>query len=200
MTWDGADAEGVARWIYERAGADMAEPPGPSALARALRIPVLISPKRAAWGHGCLVRLSGSWQIWLAPRLPDVDKSFAVAHELAEWATRHGTTRDVEALCNATAAAVLAPRAAFAAAIDDEPGFSALALAFRTTESCVALRFGEVTGRPLALVSPALVRVRGEEWTWPDADEIRRLVRRTTAGARVIRLVDDPQRSVILAR
>lgn len=199
MTWDGADAEGAARWVYERAGLDPTEPPGPTAVARALGIGVYTAPKRGAWGHGCLVRFAGAWQIWLAPRLPEQHRAFAVAHEIAEWAHRHRETVGSEALCDATAAAVLAPRAAFAAIIGGEPDFAALARAFRTTESCVALRIGEVTGRPMALVSPQTVRVRGDEWGWPDANAIRRMATRPTNDARAIRLGDDPKRTVILA-
>lgn len=42
-----------------------------------------------------------------------------------------------------------------------------LAKWFVTSESCVALRFGEVTGCPLALLTPQRVRVRGDEFVWP---------------------------------
>ena len=201
MTWSGADAEGTARWIYERAGFDPSEPPGPSKLAKALGLKVATAPKRGAWGHGCLVRLGGEWSIWLAPKLPVEHRAFAVAHELAEWSFRQRDDEATEALCDATAAAILAPRSFFAAQLERGlPDFSSLAAAFRTTESCVALRLGEVTGRPLALVSPGLVRVRGDDWSWPDADAVRRAAKAPERhGLTLVRLTDDRRRVVLLA-
>ena len=189
----------MARWIYERAGFDQAEPPGPSRIAAALGIQIATAPKRGAWGHGCLVRLSGQWQVWLAPGLPAQHKAFAIAHELAEWAFRDSGIDELEPLCDATAGAILAPRKAFASVTGHAPDFAALAKMFRTTESCVALRFGEVVGHPLALVSPRLVRVRGEDWCWPDEQGIRRLVSRPNKNVRVVSLSDDRERRVILA-
>lgn len=201
MTWDGADAEGAARWIYERAGIDPEAPPGPSKLAQALGIVVATAPRRAAWGHGCIVRQGEKWSIWLAPRLPEHHQAFAVAHELAEWAHRSRSEAVSEPLCDATAAAILAPWTAFRAQLDGgAPDFPRLAAAFRTTESCVALRLGEVTGRPLALVTPAAVRVRGDEWSWPDEATVRRLVRADDRhGLGLIRLGDERGRAVLLA-
>lgn len=201
MAWTGADAEGAARWIYERAGIDPGDPPGPSQVARALGLKVATAPKRGAWGHGCLVRIGSRWSIWLAPQLPEEHRAFAIAHEIAEWAHRMRSTPADEPLCDATAAAVLAPRAVFAAQLErGEPDFSSLAAAFRTTESCVALRLGEVTGRPLALVSPGLVRVRGDDWSWPDADAVRGATKAPERhGLTLVRLTDDRRRVVLLA-
>lgn len=201
MTWSGADAEGAARWLYERAGFELSDPPGPSKLARALGLKIATAPRRGAWGHGCLVRMGAEWSIWLAPRLAVEHRAFVVAHELAEWGFRQRDDAATEALCDATAAAILAPRPFFAAQLERGlPDFSSLAATFRTTESCMALRLGEVTGRPLALVSPGLVRVRGDDWAWPDADAVRKAARTPERhGFSLIRLSDDRRRVVLLA-
>lgn len=197
MTWDGADAEGTARWIYETAGADEREPGNPVALAKALGVDVQGAPRSGLWGDATLTKVGGRSVIWTAPRVPPVRLRFAVAHELAEWAMRHRGNDDVEALCDATAAALLAPALVFREALasfgDDLP---ALARVFRVTETCAALRIGETTAEPVALVSPALVRVRGDDWSWPCAEEIRRLSRsKTDPGAlRLVRLTDDSRR------
>lgn len=59
----------------------------------------------------------------------------------------------------------------------------------------MALRIGEVTGEPIALVSRKAVRVRGDEWGWPSEEEIRRLSRGDLPPElRAVRLTDDPKR------
>lgn len=197
MTWDGADAEGTARWIYDLAEADMTSPGNPVTLAKAVGVEVLPAPRRGLWGDATLTKVGGRPVIWTAPRVPAVRLRFAVAHELAEWAMRARGNDDIEDLCNATAAAVLVPagvfREALAAFGADLP---ALSRVFKVTETCAALRIGETTAEPIALVSPQLVRVRGDEWGWPSADEIRRLSRSKAdpLALRLVRLTDDDRR------
>lgn len=53
------------------------------------------------------------------------------------------------------------------------PSIAELAAAFETTESLAALRLGEVTGQPIALVARQ-VRVRGDDWAWPPEADLRR--------------------------
>jgi hypothetical protein len=78
--------------------------------------------------------------------------------------------------------------------------YTKIAQWFVTTETCAALRFGEVTGEPLALISPRAVVVRGDEWVWPDERELRAIARRRVApGIRKTRLRDDPRRLVLRA-
>lgn len=200
MGWDAMDAEGTASWIYERAQADEANPPDPLRLAKRLGIGVEVAPRRGLWGDATLTLVRGKPVLWTTRGTPVVRLRFAVAHELAEWAHRERQEETIEDLCNATAAAIIAPRRLFLEALgaigDDLP---ALARVFRTTESCVALRLGETTAQPVALVSPALVRLRGDEWGWPATDEIRRLARAKAvpAALRIVRLRDDPRRSLL---
>lgn len=201
MTWGGADAEGVARWLYELAGFSEGEPVGPRKLAKALGVGVEVAPRRGLWKDATMTTVLGKRVIWLAPRLSPERTTFAICHELAEWAMAQRRDEGIEGLADAAAAAILAPRQLFREALgalgSDLPR---LAHEFRTTETCVALRIGEVTAEPVALVSPQLVRVRGEDWCWPGEQEIRRLSR--TDGAqllRVVRLTDDSRRVFLRA-
>lgn len=122
-------------------------------------------------------------------------------HVLIE-ALRTYTGESYEQLVDAAAAAILAPRALFREALahvgSDLPE---LARVFSTTETCMGLRIGEVTAEPVALVSPKLVRVRGDDWGWPSEREIRRLSRGADGPQllRIVRLTDDPRRVFLRA-
>lgn len=57
------------------------------------------------------------------------------------------------------------------------PAYAELASRLRLDEPAAALRFGEATGTPLALVEPRRVWVRGEPF-WPMREEqLRRLAK-----------------------
>lgn len=193
--------EGIATWIYERADADMGDPPDPVDLASALDIDVEYARGPMLGGDGTLSRIDGRWVIQLARSATIAGARFALGHELGEWACRERAEPTIEALCNAIAAAVILPRPAFVAALRHfGPDLPALARAFRTTETCVGLRIGEVTDRPMLLVSPAEVRARGEEWSWPGETQIRQQMRRgELPGLRMCRLRDDERRAWIVA-
>ena len=108
---------------------------------------------------------------------------------------------DEEAAADYLGAALVAPRRAFASALralgDD---LAELAAVFRSTETAAALRVGEVTGRPLAVVAPHRVRVRGpESWAWPDESTLRAWARRGRVGVRRCRLRDDDRRMMLIA-
>jgi len=201
MGWDAADVEGIAAWIYDRADADMADPPDPIDLARALDVDVAYDDGTSVGTDGALSRDAGRWIVRLA-RAASLERArFALGHEIGEWACRQRNEETVEALCNAISAAVLLPRPAFRAALRYfGADLSALARVFRTTETCVGLRIGEVTDRPMLLVSPGEVRARGEEWSWPNEAQIRRQIRSGDAhGLRICPLADDSRRSWIVA-
>ncbi len=107
-----------------------------------------------------------------------------------------------ESKCDALAAALLAPRAPVLAAVARH-GFRLprLARCFGTTESCIALRVGEVTGQPLALITPTAIRLRGGEYSWPNEPRMRELVLSARPiGLRRCRLSDDNERAVLRAR
>jgi len=127
-------------------------------------------------GDAVLARVGSVWRVYLRPRLPPERARFALAHELAEWWLRRTgyAGERVEDVANHLGAALVAPRSRVVRLVRARPTFAELASELEATESLAALRVGEVTGEPLALVSPALVRVRGEPWAWPPEDELRR--------------------------
>jgi hypothetical protein len=197
------ELEGLADAAYEMAGLDP-ERPHITRLARALLGPRAVQRgPRPLHGPAALVRVGSEWRIMLARSLPTLPAVFAVAHELAHWLLARtgyvGTNEERSA--DALGAALLAPRRAFQAArrVHGE-ALHELAAAFDVTETCAALRLGEVERRPLAVVAPSSVRVRGpEEWVWPDETTLRRWARRPAPGLRRARLRDDPRRVLLEA-
>jgi hypothetical protein len=161
----------------------------------------LVSPD-ALPGDAALARVDGETRIYLRTGLSQTRLRFAVAHELAHWALDIGSASlDGEQLCDALAAALVAPRPAFHGALRDVgERYPVLADRFGTSESCIVLRWGEVTGTPTALVTPSSVRVRGGAFDWPDEDGIRALAMAPRgAGIRRAVLGDDQQRVALIA-
>src|SRR5690606_30327780 len=106
-----------------------------------------------------LAVVEGERRIYVRRGLSAARQRFAVAHELAHWALGLLSGSEAEARCDALAACLVAPRRAFQRALRDTDCYGELAELFGSTESCVALRLGEVTGEPVALVTPSSVRV-----------------------------------------
>src|SRR5690606_3913871 len=102
---------------------------------------------------------------------------------------------DDEERCDAIGAAIVAPAPAVASVLARRPPrLRDLAWLFSTSESLVALRYAEVTRKPLALVTPERVRPRGHH-DWPPENELRKLARSGGGdGWRAVRLRDDPRR------
>ena len=161
--------------LYLRADCDLSNPPGPTQLARRLLGPQAVQEHAGIRAPAVYVRALGV--IWVRPGLSAVRRCFGVAHELAEWHLSAYAGEDREDVCDTLAASLIAPAPAFRAVLHDVGrSLPDLARAFVTTQSIVALRLGEVTGSPLALVTPRRVIVRGDAWCWP------RDVRRLAAG------------------
>jgi len=193
-----ADAEGEALYLYERAGADPAEPPGPHALAAALGLRIEHGG-RGIVGDAMLV----DGTIRVRRRLPPAREGFAVAHELAEWALAGHLDEEAEASANLLAACLLMPRPAVLAAVSAiGRDLAALASAFVVTETAMALRLAEIDGTPTLVVSRSWAWVRGEPFGWPESVEgARRLAKCTPPeGLTLERLTDDPRRVVIRGR
>lgn len=195
------EADANALQIYAQAGCDPEDPPGPVLLAAAIGL-------RIVWRAGIRgARLRReTLEILVSSRLSPVALAWAVAHEIAEWHLgRIGyDDADREQASDALAAALILPipayrraTAAFGGTVVALPDISH---AFRTSQSIAALRMGEVTGRPLALVTPSRVHLRGDEWGWPPEDGIRLLAQHvdTTAVERW-RLSDAPRRVLLVA-
>lgn len=205
------DLETLAVELYERGGRDDAEPVFVPRLVRDLwhdPAGVQVVPRHALrFSPAVLAWRNGKPRIYLRAGLSPEDMNFLCGHEFAHWAMRQegarfATEADEERAADYLGAALVAPRRSVHAAlreVGEEP--EALASALQSTQSLAMLRVGEVTGRPLALVRPGVVRVRGG-WEWPGEDTIRRWATRsppenvrkrpiTDAPRRVALLVDD---------
>lgn len=197
MTDDDAyAAESYAADVYAAAGARRSDPPGPSALACAILGSAAI---RYVDGSGLAgdAALVGD-TIRVRRRLSPERETFAIAHELGEWAARREQRADAEQFADHIAACIVAPHPAFtraARALDED--LTALGAAFVASESLVALRIGETEGAPMALVTPLRVRIRGSAWSWHDERTVRALAERGADGVRCVRLRDDPRRVAV---
>ena len=199
------DPEGEARLILQSAGYALDDKPGAAVIVRALLGPRAVrkAPPSAIHGaEGELSDVEGQTRIYLSNRLDSKRAAFVALHELAHLhlgARKHGGP-ELEALCDAIAAALLCPRMAYRAAVCRRGlDWEQLAFDFGTSCSVVALRYGEVTGEPIALVAPRTVRVRGAEWGWPDERGLRRLARAGGPGVARAVLADDARRVVLVA-
>lgn len=154
-------------------------------------------------GDAALARVGDSWRVYLRRGLSTEQAKFGLAHELAEWHLRQldYQEHDIEDVADRLAAALVAPAPAFRRLVRTGGDWLAVAQRLQSTESLVALRYGEVIGEPLALVARR-VRVRGPEtFVWPPEDVIRRAARRKQPGLGLRRaaLRDDPHRVVLFA-
>jgi hypothetical protein len=120
-----------------------------------------------------------AWEILVWSRASDERKIFAVAHEVAEWYLKvvRYVGEDVEDVANAIAAALVAPRRPFIQAVKRH-GFklSKLALDFDTTQTCMALRYGEALRKPVAVLTRSRCRYRGETWKFHPQEFLRECV------------------------
>ena len=189
------DIDAAAETLYRAAGYSTSEQAPPLALAERLLGDgsVRTAPAHAMASRGALVRIGGAWRIYLNAACDPCRKRFVLLHELAHWALPDAT----EEQCNRLAGALLLPRRAYLGLATGR-AMSRIARIFGTDESCAWLRLGEATGRPLALVTPQTVRVRGEEFSWPECTAIRELAEaRTAPGLRRTRVNDAPNRLVL---
>lgn len=203
MAVDQADIEGEAEAAYRAAGLELDEGVTPIWLAKRLLGPDAVVGVASLMqpGGGCLVRVHGQPRIYYRARLPPALRDFVIGHELAHALLGERVGDEAEAACDAFAAAVIAPRRAYLAALRAYGvRFTKLARAFATTESLVALRLGEVTGEPVALLAPHSLRVRGSECAWPSEPELRSVLPRSGPGLARARLRDDPRRTAIRQR
>lgn len=199
------EIEGNAECLLKLAGVDLDGPSRPVALAKSLLGPGSVRAvyARALPGDGSFAVVNGHPRIYVRQGLSKARRRWAICHELAEWWMWREDIRDewVEGYADAIAAGLLVPRAAFQCAlreVGDE--YHRLAEWFGTTESCTALRLGEVTGEPLALIAPRVVRVRGEEFGWPPEHELRALTKKPRVpGIRKARLRDNRRRVAMRA-
>lgn len=190
--------------FYERLGVDPATPTSTFRLAKLKLGPDAI--ERAAQLVGAPARLftvRGEQRIAVNRRIPVAYQLHAVGHELGHLVLEENGYRedDVESVCDAFGAALLAPMPAVRALLrafgrDHE----AIADEVVSTQTWAALRIAEVLGIPRAVLTPQRVYARGPEtFEWCAEEELRRLAkaRSMRPGLARARLTDDPRRVVL---
>lgn len=190
-----AEAEGILRG----AGFDPEDPPTIEELAHAV-------VERVVPHHGIssAARWVGSTrELWINPRLSPRRRAFSIAHELAErHLSRLGYEgEDVEARANAIGAALLVPAPALRFALRQiGRRLPELSDVFDVSQSIVALRLGEVTGSPLALVMDHRVAVRGEPFAWPSAARLVAIAggREAVPDGIVVEKISDARRRAVV--
>lgn len=189
----------MARSLYERAGFDVEVAANPIALCEALLGAGCVEALHASSlpGDGMLTFDGEHWTIVVRAKLSGYRLRFVVLHELAHWVLGPGATEDE---CDALAAALLVPRLVFLDALKEcGQDLASLARRLNVTESFAALRLGEVTGEPVALITPTRVRVRGEDWGWPHEEALRQAALLVGPGLRKVPITDEYKRVVLRA-
>lgn len=196
---DGADLEGLAEWAYQAARLSDDSPASCLELAQRLLGGHVIPSHDVVTAR--LARTPGGYTIHLRPGLPTVDARWLVAHEIAEWLLEQEDYReaDAESVADALAARLIAPRRAIREALRWGVEVPELAEACGSTQSCALLRQSEVSGAPTALVTPARIYVRGDEWGWPGETDVRRLVVVSHPGLTKVRIADARRRVGLVA-
>lgn len=199
---DIGDLEGCVEALYRLAGFDDDAVDFPSRVARRLLGPEAIVRVPGLKTFAALSRVNGEARIAVRQSLSQPRREHAIGHELGHWVLeREGCDgEDLEGACDFIGAAIQTRRRVFRE-VAKHRDWTQLALDFSTTETLVALRYGETTGTPLAVVAPHAVRVRGDDFSWPEADEIRKRAksRSIIPGVAKARLRDDPRRVVLVA-
>ncbi len=176
---DGDFFEDLAIMLHELAGMDPSQLNCPMALARALDITVLEAGDEPIPGGGYAWADWGDPRIYLRPWLSRARLRFAAAHEIAElMLSGIGiASEDREATADRFGAAILLPRPAVRRVLTNAPweGLRDFASRLGVDQTTAALRFGEVTGDPIAVVTRKHTRVRGDLERWPEPP--RRLAR-----------------------
>ena len=216
------EIEGLCRWVYETCGFDPQDPPLAPDLVEALLGPGAIWPmtpsrlpvpaRLTTWPvwhwPGAAGPRTREWYVQVRKRLADAAYVWGLAHEVAEWLLKtieHYRGPDIERQANTLAAMLLVPRA-YVLAHGARCFDADLAQTFSVTRSCLALRWAEVTGESLAVVSPNGVHRRGPENVWPEDDTALRWLARyddaaATSGVRRVRRVDlgEKRTAILLA-
>lgn len=188
------DADDIGAWVYGRANADEEDPPGPVALALALGVPVVRSD-----AHGPRDAVLDDGIIRVSRRATGRRLCWAVAHELAELSLRIEGYRgsDIEALADSGAAAIIMPRRGFLKHLRHLT-LADLSRFYDLSCTAVSLRYGETTGRPVAVIAPTHVHVRGEAFEWGDLPGLAR-AKAPPPGFDRVRLADDRRRVRLIA-
>jgi hypothetical protein len=191
------DCDAEALDLYRRHALDPENPPSVSTLVRCfLRAPIV--------RHGGVKRahyVSATREVWVPARWPEHWVAWNVAHELGEWWLGEIDYRepDVEEMAQWMAGALIAPRPFVRAAVAAfGRDLGELAPTLHLSQSATALRLGEVTGSPLALVTSKRIHVRGEGWVWPTEETIRGWAKKGPPDGLVKEPITDAPRRAVL--
>lgn len=194
------EVEGTVRAIYRRADVALTEVRYAPWLLRKAYGPKCLRRVRLANGAlGELAVVGGSPVFVANAVLPEQLRWWVWFHEAAHYergttCRRHGGSREYEELiCDAVGAAAMMARPAFQARLNElGVDLAQLATDFRTTQTSVARRIGEVEGRPVAvrLARRAEPYLAGPEWWAATAEDVRRLERGERPDVTKIRLSD----------
>lgn len=197
------DLDLSARRLRARAGFDEWDVPLPGVIALALFGPHGYEVVPGLGLCGELHVDGGDIRVRVASGMTDEEQDFAAAHELGHYSDHlEGwglVGPDLERACDVFAAALMMPAGPFMQALNmfgDK--WSSIAPLFGTTETATALRAGELTGRPIAVVGPLTCRARGEA-EWPEEQTLRAWRSKPGPGVATARLRDDPRRVVMTA-
>lgn len=179
--------EGVVGWLGSGEPQSIARAHG----IRIIRVPYQRVDGMLAWVDGVPT---------IGVRASARDPRWTVAHELGHYGLLRCGVENTEDGANYIAGAILMPSIEFRERLRQVgPDPVQLALPFDVSQSAAMLRLGEVDGRPLALVAPLSVRVRGpEEWVWPDEQALRAAAATGLPGLAKVRLRDDRRRVALV--
>lgn len=193
------EIEGIAEETLKGARMRFSEQPDPVRLARRVVGSVVQLPPNGLPRAAFLARFSGKMHVCIRGEFAPRALAWSLCHEVAEALLQRRSYRgpDVEAVADRLAAALRVPRG-FAEKVCRArgPRWSQLALDFGATESCAALRYGEVTSAPMVLLSRDSARWRGD-WFDELPSEAALREARPMKGLVKARLRDDPSRAVV---
>jgi hypothetical protein len=155
------------------------------------------APLRSCEAAFCVLR--GQPRVYVRRGTLPARARWLAGHELAHWWYRkHGANDvDLEERCDRLGAALVAPKPCVEGTIGRTTDVRRIARDLATTESLAALRIGEVSGVPVALVSAGRIRVRGQCYPWPDRDLLRGRIP-PDLPARIFFIADERKRRAYL--
>jgi len=191
---DLAELEGWAGAMLRASNVDTDGPVPVVALARAV---TGHAPRWTSLPQASVVR---GGVIYLRRGLPLTKAREAVCHELAEVAHAGYCGADIEARCDTLGAMLLAPRGAFRRAVTRlGHRVHELAKVFCCSQSLALLRVGEVTGRPVMLLTPRGQLARGDAFGWPSTSTLVRALRDGRSRVHPLQITDAPDRWGLMA-
>jgi hypothetical protein len=200
------DPDTEAESVRRRAGLEDEDLPSGAALANALGVNVRkVDPRLLRGSDACLIKLHGSYEIFVARKLPPVRLHWAIAHELSEMRLKEigYELADVEQRADAIAAALVMPRSVYRVAVREYGArVDALAPDFLVDQTAAALRLAEVREAEVAVVvTPQRVYARApEEWCLPSEAAIRRGRLAAHPDVKTVPITDAHRRTLYVVR